>query len=159
MALSTALAHMAVAEQLSKKQGDVATAVSMLEVAAELLRRHRGTPQLQVGAPCMRAGRPWKRLAGWLRYGHTCTFVCAYVPIAVGDVTSVARTGFPRNKCVVQHTQPALFLQADVASELAGLQPALAALLVALPLERFQERERGVQVGTMCICMLAVRNW
>ena len=49
MALATALAHVAVAEQLSKKQGDVAAAVSMLEVAGELLRRHRGTPQLQVG--------------------------------------------------------------------------------------------------------------
>lgn len=84
VALSTALAHRAVAEGLAKKQGDAASATAMLEVAGELLRRHRAAPNLQ----------------------------------------------------------------ADVAADLAALQPALACQLVALPLERFQERERGVQVCT-----------
>lgn len=44
-----------------------------------------------------------------------------------------------------------LLPQADVTAELAALQPALAAQLVALPLERFQERERGVQVGSVSL--------
>lgn len=49
---------------------------------------------------------------------------------------------------LLAHKQAALpCMQSDVAAELAALQPALAAQLVALPLERFQERERGVQVG------------
>jgi hypothetical protein len=38
-------------------------------------------------------------------------------------------------------------LQQQVAEALAELQPALACQLVALPLEQFQERERGLQVG------------
>jgi hypothetical protein len=82
VALTTALAHRSVAEMHARKQGDALTAAGMLEVACELLKRHRAAPQLQQ----------------------------------------------------------------EVAGALAELQPALACQLVALPLERFQERERGVKV-------------
>lgn len=82
VALSTALAHRAVADTLLKKQGDAVSAAAMLEVAVELLAQHRA---------------------------------------AAG-------------------------LQAQVAGALAEVQPALACQLVAAPLERFKERERGVQV-------------
>lgn len=82
VALSTALAHRALADTQLKKQGDAVSAAAMLEVAAELLAQHRG---------------------------------------AAG-------------------------LQAEVAGALAEVQPALACQLVSAPLERFQERERGVEV-------------
>jgi hypothetical protein len=48
---------------------------------------------------------------------------------------------------LLRRHRAALALQAEVAAALAELQPALACQLVAMPLERFQERERGVQVG------------
>ncbi|KAL4443575.1 hypothetical protein ABPG75_011312 [Micractinium tetrahymenae] len=83
VALSTALAHRALADTLLKKQGDAASAAAMLEVAVDLLAQHRA----------------------------------------------------------------AASLQAEVAGALAEVQPALACQLVSAPLERFQERERGVKVA------------
>lgn len=82
VALSTALAHRALADTLLKKQSDAVSAAAMLEVAADLLAQHRA---------------------------------------AAG-------------------------LQAEVAAALGEVQPALACQLVSAPLERFQERERGVEV-------------
>ncbi|PSC72514.1 ACCUMULATION AND REPLICATION OF CHLOROPLASTS chloroplastic [Micractinium conductrix] len=83
VALSTALAHRTVAQDLVRKHGDAASACAMLEVALALLRQHRASGSLQ----------------------------------------------------------------GEVATALAELQPALACQLVALPVERFQERERGLQVA------------
>lgn len=130
VALSTALAHRAVAQALARKQGDAAAAASMLEVAGGLLRRHRAAPHLQVRI------RLWGRRGGALWCKGS-----AFLGRA-----AASRQPQPQRRAECCHGAPFACLQAEVAAELAELQPALACQLVALPLERFQERDRGVQV-------------
>eukprot|EP00887_Chlorella_sp_A99_P001959 scaffold18.g1959.t1 len=63
-----------------------------------------------------------------------------------GDVLSVVRMLEVARELLRAHRVGGE-LQAEVAERVEGLQPALACELVALPLERFQERERGIALA------------